>query len=209
MVKRTKEDAAATRALILEQATVLFEEKGYAATTLDEIAAAAGVTKGAIFHHFKNKKDLFTDIWVTLQLEVDTNIRRTAAKVAAKSDDPFSGMLAGAKCQVDYLKQNRFSRIVMLEGPTVLGMDEWVGRDVALAKNRVDKAIDYLIAKGQLAAPNRESLNLLFTGMLSYAVIASKDTDDPQSIVDSFEIILRGLPNSVRRQNRSMQTKIP
>ena len=209
MVKRTKEDAAATRALILEQATVLFEEKGYAATTLDEIAAAAGVTKGAIFHHFKNKKDLFTDIWVTLQLEVDTDIRRTAAKVAAASEDPFLGMIAGAKCQVDYLKQSRFARIVMLEGPTVLGMDEWVERDVALAKNRVDKAIDYLIAKGQLAAPNRESLNLLFTGMLSYAVIASKDLDDPQSIVDSFEIILRGLPNSVRRQNRSMQTKIP
>jgi len=201
MARRTKEDAAQTRALILEQAANLFEGKGYKATTLDEIAAGLGLTKGAIFHHFKTKKDLFTTIWVDLQKEMDTDIRRTAAGVAAESNDPFAGMMAGAKLQVDYLKQRRFSRIVMIEGPSVLGMGEWIERDVVLSKHRIDKAIDFLIDRGQLAPPNREGLNLLFIGMLNYAVIASREAADPQHIVDSFEIILRGLPNSVGRHS--------
>lgn len=203
MAKRTKEHAAETRTHIIEQATVLFEKNGYKATTLDDIARAAGVTKGAIFHHFENKKSLFTHIWMDLQKEMDTDIRRTAAKVAASSEDPFAGMMAGARMQISYLKQHRFSQIVMLEGPTVLGMDEWMERDVALSKNRISKAIDYLIDRGQLATPNKESLNLLFIGMLNYAVIASRNAKDPQPIADSFEIILRCLPNSVARKTQS------
>ena len=74
MVRRTKKDAAETRTLILETATVLFEQNGYKATTLDEIAKTLGLTKGAIFHHFSSKKDLFTQIWVELQKEMDTDI---------------------------------------------------------------------------------------------------------------------------------------
>lgn len=203
MVRKTQEEAAETRAHILEEAAVLFEKNGYNATTLDDIAKAVGATKGAIFHHFKSKKDLFTTIWVDLQKIMDTDIRRTAAKAAAESEDPFAGMMAGTRVQVGYLKQKRFSQIVMIEGPSVLGMDEWIERDVALSRNRIDKAIDFLVAKGQLKAPNKESLNLLFIGMISYAVIASKDVEDPQPIVDSFEIILRGLPNSVAQQRQT------
>lgn len=198
MVRRTKKDATETRAKILEQAAAMFEEKGYKATTVDEIAAKLDLTKGAVFYHFKSKKDLFTQIWVELQKQMDTDIRRTAAKVAAESDDPFAGMLAGAATQVGYLKQHRFSRIVMIEGPTVLGMDEWIARDVKLARPRIAKAIDYLIDRDLLETSDKDSLNLLFLGMLSYAVIASKTAQDAQSIVDSFEIILRGLPNSVK-----------
>ena len=201
MARRTKKDAAETRALILEQATVLFEENGYKATTLDDIAHTVGVTKGAIFHHFENKKSLFTHIWSSLQKEMDTDIRRTAAKVAAGSDDPFAGMMAGAHVQVGYLKQKRFSKIVMIEGPTVLGMDEWIERDVKLTKKRIDKAMDYLIVRDQLDASNKEGLNLLFIGMLNYAVMASREAENPQHIVDSFEIILRGLPSSVKSLN--------
>jgi len=198
MVRRTKKDAAQTRAQILEQATQLFEKQGYKDTRIDEIANRLGLTKGAVFHHFKSKRDLFTTIWTELQQEMDTDIRRTAAKKAAQSDDPFAGMMAGARIQVDYLKQKRFSRIVMIEGPTVLGMDEWIKRDVELSRNRINKAIDFLVAKGQLKAHDKESLNLLFLGMLSYAVLASRDAEDPGAIIKSFEIILRGLPNSVK-----------
>ena len=58
-MRRTKEEAAATRRQILAAALDLFSEKGYAATTLSEIAGAAGVTRGAIYHHFDNKTALY------------------------------------------------------------------------------------------------------------------------------------------------------
>lgn len=197
MARRTNKDAAETRGHILEQATSLFEEKGYSATTVDDIAAALGMTKGAVFYHFKTKKDLFVTIWTSLQKEMDTDIRRTAAKVAASSDDPFAGMMAGARIQIGYLKQKRFYRIVMIEGPVVLGMEEWIARDVDLSKQRISKAIDYLVGKGLLKTTAKDSLNLLFLGMLSYGVLASKNAEDTQPLVDSFEIIMRGLPHSV------------
>jgi len=198
MARRTKKDAAETRSQILEQATQLFETQGYKDTRIDEIAHKLGLTKGAVFYHFKSKRDLFTTIWTELQQKMDTDIRRTAAKKAAESDDPFIGMMAGARIQIDYLKQKRFSRIVMIEGPTVLGMDEWIKRDVELSRNRINKAIDFLVVKGQLKAHDKESLNLLFIGMLNYAVLASREAEDPSGIIKSFEIILRGLPNSVK-----------
>jgi len=207
MVRKTKKDAAQTRRQILEQATQLFEKQGYKATHIDEIANKLGLTKGAVFYHFKSKRDLFTTIWVELQKKMDTDIRRTAAKAAAESVDPFAGMMAGAQVQVNYLKQKRFSQIVMIEGPTVLGMAEWIRRDVELSTNRINKAIDFLVAKGQLKANDKESLNLLFVGMLSYAVMASKDVEDPTSILKSFEIILRGLPNSVESYTTSKTGK--
>jgi len=179
MARRTKKDAAETRSQILEQATQLFETQGYKDTRIDEIAHKLGLTKGAVFYHFKSKRDLFTTIWTELQQKMDTDIRRTAAKKAAESDDPFIGMMAGARIQIDYLKQKRL-------------------RDVELSRNRINKAIDFLVVKGQLKAHDKESLNLLFIGMLNYAVLASREAEDPSGIIKSFEIILRGLPNSVK-----------
>jgi len=199
MARRTKQDAVETRERILEQAAIFFEEKGYNDTTLDDIAAALSLTKGAIFYHFKSKKALFTHIWTNLQKQMDTDIRRTAAKTAAESEDPFAGMMAGSKVQVGYLKQKRFSKIVMIEGPTVLGMDEWIKRDVALSRPRVGKAAKYLAERGLLKTKDEDSFTLLFIGMLSYSVLATKSDENPQHIIDSFELILRGLPNSVGR----------
>jgi len=199
MARRTKQDAVETRERILEQAAIFFEEKGYNDTTLDDIAAALSLTKGAIFYHFKSKKALFTHIWTNLQKQMDTDIRRTAAKTAAESEDPFAGMMAGSKVQVGYLKQKRFSKIVMIEGPTVLGMDEWIKRDVALSRPRVGKAAKYLAERGLLKTKDEDSFTLLFIGMLSYSVLAMKSDENPQHIIDSFELILRGLPNSVGR----------
>lgn len=61
-MKRTKEEAAITRKQILKQALAVFSQKGYAATTLNDIAQAANVTRGAVYHHFNGKADLYNSL---------------------------------------------------------------------------------------------------------------------------------------------------
>ena len=76
MVRRTKEDAEATRHLLLDAAERVFNEKGVARTSLAEIAAAAGMTRGAIYWHFKNKADLFHAMLERVKMPIDAMIEQ-------------------------------------------------------------------------------------------------------------------------------------
>ena len=81
MARRTAEAAAQTRADIVSAARALFAQSGYAATTTAEVAARAGVTIGAVFHHFKGKADLFAAVFDELDREMDAYARERAVKV--------------------------------------------------------------------------------------------------------------------------------
>ncbi len=83
MVRRTKEDAEATRNLLLDAAESVFNEKGVARTSLSEIAAAAGLTRGAIYWHFKNKADLFHAMLERVKMPIDEMIDRLNAEQIA------------------------------------------------------------------------------------------------------------------------------
>ena len=71
MVKRTSEQAEETRRAILDAARHLFETQGYPRTSIANIVEAAGISKGALFHHFASKDALFFEIWKEMQLEMD------------------------------------------------------------------------------------------------------------------------------------------
>lgn len=98
-MRRTKAEAAETRCSILSSAEKLFFEKGVASSTLDEIAAAAGVTRGAIYWHFASKSDLFLELYNSAQLP-----RVSMADVDDPADcaeDPFARI---EKMSVDWLE---------------------------------------------------------------------------------------------------------
>ena len=107
MAKRTAEDAAKTRADILAKAKDLFAEQGYAGTSAREISAAAGVTVGAMFHHFDSKLDLFQQVFEKLELELDAR-----AKAASKPElglGTLETFLAGVRTSLDFAERQRFS----------------------------------------------------------------------------------------------------
>ena len=87
MVRRTKEDAEETRNLILDAAETVFNDKGVARTSLAEIATAAGVTRGAIYWHFKNKADLFHAMLERVEMPIDEMIEQLETE---NSDDALS-----------------------------------------------------------------------------------------------------------------------
>src|SRR5579884_1887365 len=118
---RRDEYSEATRRALLDSAARLFAEKGFAATSLDEVAADARVTKGAVYHHFANKKALFEA--VADQAEEDACAAIIAA--AAGAPDAWAGAVAGLDCFLERCLDPVYQRLCFQEGPAVMGFDSW------------------------------------------------------------------------------------
>ena len=124
---RTKaEQAEATRAALLSAARELFAERGYGGVGTEEIVHQAGVTRGALYHHFNGKEDLFRAVYEDLEREL---VERIAAD-AAVAGDPFGVLRAGADAFLDACQDPAVSRIALVDAPSVLGWQQW--REIGL-----------------------------------------------------------------------------
>jgi AcrR family transcriptional regulator len=120
--RRTQaERSETTRAALLAAARELFTEKGYAATGREEIAGAAGVTRGALYHHFASKEALFRAVVEELEEEVTTEV----ATIAMQGADAAAELRLGCLAFLDACLDPSVRRIVLLEAPAVLGWDQW------------------------------------------------------------------------------------
>jgi AcrR family transcriptional regulator len=127
-VKRTQaERSEATRDALIEAARSLFAERGYAAVGTEEIVRAAGVTRGALYHHFGGKRDLFEAVYERIEVELAQRIASGA--LDAGSATPLEAMRAGAEMFLQASTEPEAQRIVLLDGPSVLGWDRW--REIA------------------------------------------------------------------------------
>lgn len=127
-VKRTQaERSDTTRAALVAAARPLFAERGYAGVGTEEIARAAGVTRGALYHHFDGKRELFEAVYE--QIEVELAERIAAGALEANASSPLGAMRAGAEMFLRVSTEPETQQIVLLDGPSVLGWDRW--REIA------------------------------------------------------------------------------
>ncbi|NML51000.1 helix-turn-helix transcriptional regulator [Streptomyces sp. R302] len=103
--------------LLLGAAERLFGERGYASTSLDAVVAAAGVTKGAVYHHFRNKAALFREVFVRQQKRVAAELEQAAAR----APDAGSALRGAARLFLERCMDRRFQRIALLDAGAVLG----------------------------------------------------------------------------------------
>ena len=113
------EHVEATRRAVLAAARASFGQKGYAHTSVDEIAAAARVTKGAVYHHFAGKKALFRAVYSEVEAEAQA---RTAEAVDLKGS-PIDQIVAGVSAYLDVAMDPEVQQITLIDGPTVLGLE--------------------------------------------------------------------------------------
>ena len=122
-VERTE----ATRAALIEAARKLFVEKSYAETGTPEIVAAAGVTRGALYHHFADKQALF----LAVVEQESARVAEEIEKASAGSLSPREELVAGGAAFLDAMAKDGRTRLLLLDGPAILGraiMDEIDGR---------------------------------------------------------------------------------
>ncbi len=125
---RTKHDlrSEATRQQLVTAARALFGARGYAGVGTEEIVRAAGVTRGALYHQFRDKAELFAAVAEEVEAEI---AGRIAAGAAGAADDPVGALRVGAQLFLDACAEPEVERIILLDAPAVLGWEAW--RDLA------------------------------------------------------------------------------
>jgi AcrR family transcriptional regulator len=119
---KQEQRSAATQAKLLDAARALFAQRGYAGVGTEEIVRAAGVTRGALYHQFKDKEQLFEAVFE--QVEAQTT-QRIAAEALTGATDPVAALRAGARAFLAVCADPDVERIVLLDAPAVLGWERW------------------------------------------------------------------------------------
>jgi AcrR family transcriptional regulator len=121
------DQAEATRAALLEAARGLFAQRGYARVATEEIVRAAGVTRGALYHHFAGKLELFEAVYEQVEQGL---VEQIASSAMSAASDPLAALRAGAQAFLDACEDPAVQRIALLDAPAVLGWERW--REIGL-----------------------------------------------------------------------------
>ena len=195
MARRSKIDAEKTRLMLLATAARLFADRGYAETSIADICAELTITKGALFHHFKTKEELFREVWTQLQVDMDSDARQAA--IAARSlTDPYAAFLAGCRTYLKYASRRDYQQIVLVDGPSVLNLSGWYESDHDLGIQNVKAGVRYLAKKGFVADENIDALAIMLQSALNGAGFAlARETPGvtPQSVYAAFEVLVKSL----------------
>ncbi|MBU1377357.1 MAG: TetR/AcrR family transcriptional regulator [Alphaproteobacteria bacterium] len=166
-----------SREVLTAAAGRLFATHGYAQTSTEAVLAATGLTRGALYHHFRDKRDLFEAVCKGLHEEA------TAAILAAAdaASNPVDGLIAGGLAFVDHVVQPRVRRILLVEAPSVLGWERWNELDRAHGFGLLLDGVREAVAAGALEG-DPEVLALMLNGGLNQAVVWAGQSDDSAAV---------------------------
>ena len=193
---RKAEQSEATRQALLAVARELFADRGYAGVGTEEIVQRARVTRGALYHHFRDKKDLFRAVYERLEAELAEALSRQLAKRPA--DDPIALLSTGARAYLDSCMDPALARIALVDAPSVLGWQEWreVGERYGLGL--VVAGLEGAMAAGAISDQPAKPLAHLILGALGEAGMLIANADDPKAARAEVEPPLLALLQGLR-----------
>ncbi|HTZ85521.1 MAG TPA: TetR/AcrR family transcriptional regulator [Solirubrobacteraceae bacterium] len=171
------ERSQATRARLLEAAYELFAARGYAAVGTEEIVRAAGVTRGALYHHFADKRQLFEAVYEDLERGLVERLAQAA--LAAASDDPLEALKAGTSAFLEDCEDPAVQQIAVLDAPSVLGWERWRAIGMKYAFGLVQGALQEAVDAGEIAPQPVEPIaHLLLGASHEGAMLVARAKDD-------------------------------
>lgn len=189
LARRSAVVAAETRGTILDAARTQFTEIGFQDTTLASVARAAGVTEGAIFHHFGSKKGLFRSVFEHLEKELDEQ-----ARASSREGTPLERFVAGCRAYLEFVTRADYARIVLLEGPGVLGHGDWHNVDAGLGLRTVDAAVRNLIRHKVITEQDSKPLAVLLYGALNESAFSLARREEGVTVEKMIAVLERLLP---------------
>jgi AcrR family transcriptional regulator len=191
--RRKVEQYEQTRRLLLDIARGLFAERGFAGTGTEDVVRQAGVTRGALYYHFRDKRDLFLAVVENLQQQILDRVQRSAAAVA----DPWEGLRLGLHAFLDACIEPAVQRIVLTDAPSVLGRAAWRELDARYGFGLLRAALQGLIDAGLMAPQPVDPLAHMLLGALGEAGMVIAESEDTTStrrdVGDALDRLLRGL----------------
>lgn len=198
MAKRSAAEAAETRRNIMDAAERQFAERGFAATATAEIAKAAKVTEGALFHHFQNKRELFRAVVKKVQDEFHDEIERHARNSGSGVD----AFRAGARASLNFSQRPAYQKIVLIDAPAVLGTSEWRKIDSALGLETIAPVLRILVDKPDLSDDAVMPMAVLVLGFLNETAFALARSEKGVTI-ESCMTLLESIIGNWIRANRA------
>ncbi len=178
---------------MLAAARASFATKGYAQTSVDQIAGAARVTKGAVYHHFAGKEALFRAVFV----EVEAEARARAVGAGDPNSPPIEQILAQLNAYLDVSLDPEVKRITLIDGPAVLGLDLDPDAEQEAAHARLRSFIAAAIGRGEIIDLDPDVLTDVVGGLAFLGGLLIARSGDPDAtraaLGQALEVMLRGL----------------
>lgn len=138
VARTNRERTETTRQALTEAARALFVSRGYAETSTPDVCAAAGITRGALYHHFADKRDLFRHVLAEEAAAVAADIEAATPP----EQDPAEALLNGAQAYLQAMTVPGRTRLLLVEGPAVLGLREMLALDEANAARTLREGLE-------------------------------------------------------------------
>lgn len=174
---RRQQYSASTKRALVDVAEDLFTDAGYAATSLDAIVSGARVTKGALYHHFSGKQALFEAVFE----RVETDASRAIQKALKGKRDPWEKARAGLEAFLAVVQEPRYRRIVIQEGPAVLGYERYREQEERSTFANVLDIVRSVLSAGtwDLDENMLQTFARIFFGAMASAGESVASSDDP------------------------------
>lgn len=191
MVRRTRAEMEETRATLLATARTFFCEHGYAATSMDDLTAHAGLTRGALYHHFGDKKGLLAAVVEQIDAEVDGRLQAISDGAA----DPWQGFRQRCRAYLQMALEPEIQRIVLRDARAVLGGATPESQRYCL--DSMQRLIADMMQQGIVAQADPQALAALIYGSLAEAAVWIAEEEDGDTRLEkglgALELLLRGM----------------
>jgi len=189
MAHKNEKRSAETQEKLISAGRELFVKKGFSETGTPEIVKHAEVTRGALYHHFADKTDLFRAVIVNEAQSVERYI--TAAAITEET--PIDGLLKGASAYFDAMREPGRAQLLLIDGPAVLGVDRMAEIDRQIGADGLLVGLEAAASDAEHTdLPLRELAVLLSSGFDRAALEISRGAD-PEPYKLAFQVLLSGL----------------
>ena len=192
MANRRLEMMEENRVKLIAAARRAFAEKGYSAASMDDLTAEVGLTRGALYHNFGDKRGLLAAVVD----QIDSEMASRAQQIGAGAGDDWQCLLAEGVAYIEMALDPEVQRIVLRDGPAVLGdPSQWPSQSSCLQATR--RTVERLISQGILKPVDAEAAARLLSGAALNAALWIAASDDPQDVlpkaVEAFQSLATGL----------------
>lgn len=186
----------ATMKKLIQIARDIFTRDGYAHTATEEIVQLAGVTRGALYHHFGSKEGLFQAVLASVQQDVAERIHQVADQELDSWEQLIRGCIAFLEASLDPQVQ----RIMLIDAPAVLGWSLWRELDAEYSMKSLLEVLSELIDKGQIAPLPLTALTHLLSGAMNEGALWIAQSDNPQQALQQASEALTHLITCLREK---------
>lgn len=194
-MRRNKAETEETIRKLIEVARTHFTEHGYANTALETIVQEVKLTRGAVYHHFRGKKELFRAVLDDVQQEVASRLEREAST----SEDVWQQLYLGCRAFVMAAVEERNRRIMLIDGPSILGWEEWRGMDQKHSMRLLRDQLGLMQEQGFFRNIPLDALTYFISGGLNETALWLANKPEQPDALDECMKVLSNILDGLKR----------